>query len=90
MKYFCLFSTYDRIRLQIFPWKKPEGYLNRPVYSQMLQSMLLYVISNPGISFKNISGRFLPYLLPFHVIELLKVGKTEILYNELYVNMNSK
>lgn len=66
-------STYDRIRLQIFPWKKPEGYLNRPVYSQMLQSMLLYVISNPGISFKNISGRFLPYLLPFHVIELLKV-----------------
>nr|XP_022298203.1 general transcription factor 3C polypeptide 1-like [Crassostrea virginica] len=66
-------STYERIRLQILPWKKPEGYLNKPVFSLMLHSLLLYVISNPGITFGNLSGRFQPYLLPFHLLELLLI-----------------
>ena len=72
--FFYFNSTYERIRLQILPWKKPEGYLNKPVFSLMLHSLILYVISNPGITFGNLSGRFQPYLLPFHLLELLLVS----------------
>lgn len=71
---FDIFSTYDRIRLIIKPWKKPEGLLNKPVFKMMIESVMLYVMMFSGVHFNAICEKYTPYLQPFCIRELMDVS----------------
>ncbi|CAG2203320.1 GTF3C1 [Mytilus edulis] len=66
-------STYDRIRLILKPWKKPEGLLNKPVFKMMIESVMLYVMMFSGVHFNAICEKYTPYLQPFCIRELMDV-----------------
>ena len=72
---FCfIFSTYEKVRLILMPWKKPEGLLNKPVFKMMIESLMLYVMTFSGANLNNICEKYSPYLQTFSVRELLDVS----------------
>ncbi|KAK3100989.1 hypothetical protein FSP39_000034, partial [Pinctada imbricata] len=66
-------STFEKIRIQIYPWRKPEGPLNRQVFRTVLEALMLHIMANPGISDKNIFAKYNPFFQPFCLIVLLEV-----------------
>ncbi|CAF0999107.1 unnamed protein product [Brachionus calyciflorus] len=55
------------------PWRYIDGILNRPVLKKMLESIILYLKSNPNVSFNSISSHFCPVLQPIMTLELLEM-----------------
>lgn len=55
------------------PWRYIDGLLNRPVLKKMLESIMLYLKTNPNSSFNSISSHFCPVLQPIMTLELLEM-----------------
>ncbi|XP_052781607.1 general transcription factor 3C polypeptide 1-like isoform X3 [Mya arenaria] len=68
-------STYDKVHLVLMPWRKPEGGINRPVLKMMLESVLLYLMTQPGCLFSALVKRYLPYLQPMVLHNIIDVRK---------------
>ncbi|KAK7503570.1 hypothetical protein BaRGS_00005109, partial [Batillaria attramentaria] len=66
-------STYEKIRLVSRQWCKPEGVVNRPVLSEYLDTVLQFMMFNPGSSLAALIQRFHPIFSPFAMRELLEI-----------------
>ncbi|ESO91159.1 hypothetical protein LOTGIDRAFT_228707 [Lottia gigantea] len=66
-------STYEKVRLICRPWRKPEGHLNRGVFSSMLEGVLLFIMASPSCPRKSVEDKFDPYLKPVATQELLEI-----------------
>ncbi|RNA44784.1 General transcription factor 3C polypeptide [Brachionus plicatilis] len=55
------------------PWRYIDGLLNRPVLKKMLESIILFLKTNPNASFSSISSHFCPVLQPIMTLELLEM-----------------
>lgn len=66
-------STYDKVRLVIQPWRKPEGGINRPILKMMMESILLYLMMNPGCKEEAICQRYSPYLQPMVIRNIVDI-----------------
>ncbi|GAB1609803.1 general transcription factor 3C polypeptide 1-like [Argonauta hians] len=64
-------STYKKVRVLCRPWRKPEGLLNRNVLKMMLESLLFFIMSKPGVSEETIFAKYNPVLQPVPIKELL-------------------
>ncbi|XP_014767991.1 general transcription factor 3C polypeptide 1 [Octopus bimaculoides] len=64
-------STYKKVRVLCRPWRKPEGLLNRNVLKMMLESLMFFIMSKPGVSEETIFAKYNPVLQPVPVKELL-------------------
>jgi len=70
-----IFSTYDRVRLIIQPWRKPEGGINKPIFKMMLESVMLFLMMNPGSDEETLFKRYRPYLQPMVLRNILNVSE---------------
>ncbi|XP_053377869.1 uncharacterized protein LOC128547945 [Mercenaria mercenaria] len=66
-------STYDKVRLIIQPWRKPEGGINKPILKMMLESVLLFIMMNPGSPEDALVKRYAPYLQPMILRNIVDV-----------------
>ncbi|XP_046584919.1 general transcription factor 3C polypeptide 1-like [Haliotis rubra] len=66
-------SSYEKVRLIARPWRKPEGHLNKWLLKFMLESVMLYIMSNPGVRNTVIYQKYTPYLQPVVVQELVEM-----------------
>ncbi|XP_074646266.1 general transcription factor 3C polypeptide 1-like [Tubulanus polymorphus] len=66
-------SGYDRVRFIARPWMKPEGLINKPTLKMMLEGLMMYIMSNPGIKFGDLCEKLNPILQPMCIIELVEV-----------------
>ncbi|XP_048252917.1 general transcription factor 3C polypeptide 1-like isoform X1 [Haliotis rufescens] len=66
-------SSYEKVRLIARPWRKPEGHLNKWLLKFMLESVMLYIMSNPGVRNTAIYQKYTPYLQPVVVQELVEM-----------------
>ena len=69
------FSTYDKVRLIIQPWRKPEGGINKPILKMMLESVMLFLMMKPGSTENTLQDRYLPYLQPMVLQIVVKVSR---------------
>lgn len=66
-------STYEKVRALCRPWKKPEGLLNRNTLKMMLESLMFFIMSRPGVSEETIFTKYNPMLQPMPIRELLEL-----------------
>ncbi|XP_060590101.1 general transcription factor 3C polypeptide 1-like [Ruditapes philippinarum] len=66
-------STYDKVRLVIQPWRKPEGGINKGILKMMLESVMLYLMMNPGSPEDALVRRYSPYLQPMILRNIVDV-----------------
>ena len=68
------FSNYRKVRLVARPWKTPEGTVNRPTLKMMLEAVMMYIMTNPGVTRADIVAKYNPLLHPVLLMELTQVG----------------
>ncbi|KAL5014633.1 hypothetical protein ScPMuIL_008903 [Solemya velum] len=66
-------STYEKVRFVSRPWRKPEGRINKPVLKVMLESVLLWVMSNPGCTDDTVYKRYMPHLQPGMIRDIIDI-----------------
>lgn len=66
-------STYDKVRLVIQPWRKPEGGVNKPILKMMMESLMLYLMMHPGSTEDALCKRYTPYLQPMVIRNVLDI-----------------
>lgn len=54
-------------------WRHPDGSLNKFTFLELLQTVLSYVISSPGVSVSRVTDRFSLILQPVQTLELLEI-----------------
>lgn len=85
------FSTYDKVRLLIQPWRKPEGSINKPILKMMMESVMLYLMMKPGSPEDSLVHRYEPYLQPMILRNIVDVSF--VLYlnitNKCYIQINA-
>jgi hypothetical protein len=64
-------KQYKRVNLVPKPWRYIDGLLNRQVLQKMLESVILYLKSNPDSTFQWISAHYCPVLQPVQTLDLL-------------------
>ncbi|XP_073716207.1 general transcription factor 3C polypeptide 1 isoform X4 [Misgurnus anguillicaudatus] len=65
--------AYESVRFVSRPWRAVDGLLNRPVCKGMLESVLLHIMSNPGIRESLVLQHYSQVLQPVIILELLQV-----------------
>ncbi|KAL4226792.1 General transcription factor 3C polypeptide 1 [Mactra antiquata] len=66
-------STYDKVRLVIQPWRKPEGGINRDILKMMMESVMLFLMMNPGCPETELNKRYSPYIQPVVLRNLVDI-----------------
>ncbi|XP_063221021.1 general transcription factor 3C polypeptide 1 isoform X2 [Bacillus rossius redtenbacheri] len=66
-------SDRERIKVQVRPWVRIDGTLNRRVLDRMLGAVLGHAMRSPADTVAGFLQRFSPALQPFHVRELIEV-----------------
>ncbi len=68
-----MFSIVQRYRHVSRPWRTPDGAVNHPTLKLMLEAVLAYIVTKPGITENGIYTKYNPILQPVPVTELLQV-----------------
>lgn len=68
------FRLYQRVFVVPRPWRQTDGTVNRPTLKLMLESVLILVMSRPGITYTDVTAQYNPILQPVPVLELLEVS----------------
>ena len=68
-----LSSVYQKIRIIARPWRTPDGAVNRPILRMMLEGILTYIMTNPGLTHNQLVKKYNPILQPVCLTEILEV-----------------
>lgn len=66
----------ESVRFVSRPWRVVDGSLNGPVCKGMLESLLLHIMSNPGIREPSVLQHYSQVLQPVAILDLLQVTLT--------------
>ena len=68
---------YQKIRIIARPWRTPDGAVNRPILRMMLEGILTYIMTNPGLTHNQLVEKYNPILQPVCLTEILEVGRLQ-------------
>ena len=68
---------YQKIRIVARPWRTPDGAVNRPILRMMLEGILTYLMTNPGLTHDQLVEKYNPILQPVCLIEILEVRRLQ-------------
>jgi len=66
-------STYKTVRLVPRPWKLPEGTVNHVSLRTLLRGVMMHIMDNPGITGDGIVQKYMRWLQPVPLFELIEV-----------------
>lgn len=71
------FSNYRKVRLVARPWKTPEGTVNRPTLKMMLEAVMMFIMTKPGVTRGDLITKYNPLLHPVPLMELTEVREAD-------------
>ena len=66
-------NSVDMMDLEIRPWVKINGILNKKILDFILISVMNHIMTNPGSKLDKIANFFQPAIAPFHTRELVEI-----------------
>ncbi|GFU37182.1 general transcription factor 3C polypeptide 1 [Nephila pilipes] len=63
----------DKLHFIPRTWRNPDGSLNKPVFFNLLSTILSHIISLPGISSAQVCEQFTLVLPPVQILELIEI-----------------
>ncbi|KAI0233755.1 hypothetical protein LSAT2_016022 [Lamellibrachia satsuma] len=65
--------NYRKVRLVARPWKTPEGTVNRPTLKMMLEAVMMFIMTKPGVTRGDLITKYNPLLHPVPLMELTEM-----------------